>query len=822
MLKQKQIQKITFADLTALTASTLNTPEFAYITSENAFYTKIAGVNTLIDSSKDDWSLTGNAGTIAGTNFIGTTDNVDVTIRKNNLPELIVKGNGIFTVNNNNKRNLFIQYGNTTAGNNTLTGEYNGVIGGAGLNALTTGSYNGVIFGAGMNALTSGVFNGISCGYGLYALTTGSYNGINNGYGLYALTTGNFNGVDKGFGLNALTTGSFNGVDKGYGLLALTTGSFNGVDKGVGLNALTTGDYNGVDKGAGLNALTTGSYNGIDKGTGLNALKTGDYNGVDKGYGLESLTTGSYNGVDKGVGLNSLNIGSYNGVDKGAGLRSLTTGSFNGVDKGYGLLALTNNSNVTMIGENNDLLNTSILNIPYANLTFTNATKTYTAGGTINGSTITGASVTSIIASNIAAGRLINTSPTLDADKQTLPVFNSISLWTTAWAIDANTLFVPISNITSGITSFYTSPPYNNIFMVGRNIRATKSNQFIIGGEGATEVKFRGEAGYNYAHDVSEVLTSADDGKVWMYEDASSSIKMKTISTYADVIQTTGANGTETGYDKVVILTNPVTRTLASATGSNTSGKKITYRNISTGIVTIIPSGTELINGVNASISVFPNSAVTLEITGSSALHTVQSLTGQEFDAYSAISPADASTASIDYGYKSAVYQSISAPNTMTLTHLNSKVGAIHHIAISPTGASSTVTFQTGRFTEGGSLVAPKTISTYTVFEVLMKTATSGEIVNTYQPLLTSQVATRTASYTSLILPNTEVNVNIPITGMTTATGRAYATYEGTKPFGLIVFPVQIFNGSVGITIANYQLTSITPSLNFKVTITSL
>lgn len=49
MLRQKQIKNITVADLTALTASGLNVPEFAYVASLNQFYTRIAGVNTKID-----------------------------------------------------------------------------------------------------------------------------------------------------------------------------------------------------------------------------------------------------------------------------------------------------------------------------------------------------------------------------------------------------------------------------------------------------------------------------------------------------------------------------------------------------------------------------------------------------------------------------------------------------------------------------------------------------------------------------------------------------------------------------------------------------
>jgi len=37
-----------------------------------------------VNMSGDDWKLTGNSGTVAGTNFLGTLDNVDLTIRRQN------------------------------------------------------------------------------------------------------------------------------------------------------------------------------------------------------------------------------------------------------------------------------------------------------------------------------------------------------------------------------------------------------------------------------------------------------------------------------------------------------------------------------------------------------------------------------------------------------------------------------------------------------------------------------------------------------------------------------------------------------------------
>jgi hypothetical protein len=356
--------------------------------------------------------------------------------------------------------------------------------------------------------------------------------------------------------------------------------------------------------------------------------------------------------------------------------------------------------------------------------------------------------------------------------------------------------------------------------MVGRNIRATKSNQFIIGGAGATEVKFRGETGYNYAHDVSAVLTAADDAKVWTYDHATASIKMKTVSAYADLVQFTGTNGTETSYDKVVILSNPVTRTLASATGTNTVGKKITYRNMSTGTATIVPSGTELIDGVNASISIPSLSAITLEITGSGTTHIVSDYKQEDFDYYGIATPADNTTFSTDFKYKGSVYQRIDTPANLTLTHTNGKIGAIHTYALNPTGATSTITFQLGRFVQGNALVATKTIDTYTVITVRMVSATTAEIIDIYEPLRVEQIFTK--SYSTTIPTNTEININVPVAGMTIATGKVYMSWSGTKPFGLIINSPQVQNGSVIVTIANYTLGSVSPALDFKFTVTSL
>src|SRR5262245_2412231 len=43
--------------------------------------------------SADAWSRLGNAGTVDGTNFLGTTDNVPFTIRANNLQAVRIEPN---------------------------------------------------------------------------------------------------------------------------------------------------------------------------------------------------------------------------------------------------------------------------------------------------------------------------------------------------------------------------------------------------------------------------------------------------------------------------------------------------------------------------------------------------------------------------------------------------------------------------------------------------------------------------------------------------------------------------------------------------------
>ena len=104
--------------------------------------------STLINANA--WSLTGNSGTVAGTNFIGTTDAIDLVFKVNNTEA------GRISVSSGNVSLGILNLSSITSGiNNTLigaasgalltSGEYNTAIGLQSLLLLTTGSHNTAI-----------------------------------------------------------------------------------------------------------------------------------------------------------------------------------------------------------------------------------------------------------------------------------------------------------------------------------------------------------------------------------------------------------------------------------------------------------------------------------------------------------------------------------------------------------------------------------------------------------------------------------------------------------------------------------------------------
>lgn len=221
----------------------------------------------------NNWSLIGNAGTVDGTNFIGTTDNVAFNIRVNNQ-----KAGRI----SNTLANTFMGYqagnSNTTGLQNTIFGHeafytntigyVNDVFGSSALYSNVDGNYNTAVGSGSLYKNTSGLGNvglGFNAGRGiitgikntaigvgtLYYNSTGNHNTAvgDSAYSIFGVAGSN-NSL-FGSGSQVLTTGLTNATAIGYRAAvnqsnSLVLGSINGVngataDANVGIGTTTPG-----------------------------------------------------------------------------------------------------------------------------------------------------------------------------------------------------------------------------------------------------------------------------------------------------------------------------------------------------------------------------------------------------------------------------------------------------------------------------------------------------------------------------------------------------------------------------------------------------
>jgi hypothetical protein len=195
------------------------------------------------------WNLTGNTGTMAGTNYLGTNDNTD----------LVFKVNGSVSGWINNA--LF----NTSLGYNSLsfttTGNNNCSIGTFSLNGNTTGDQNTAIgaeamqfnmqgylnTATGASALQYNIFGGLNTACGVQSMLSNFSGNSNTAMGYISLNANADGNNNTAVGANALGANKHGGNNTGLGYQALQTNTTGSGNVAVGYNAastLTSGDNN--------------------------------------------------------------------------------------------------------------------------------------------------------------------------------------------------------------------------------------------------------------------------------------------------------------------------------------------------------------------------------------------------------------------------------------------------------------------------------------------------------------------------------------------------------------------------------------------------
>jgi len=293
-----------------------------------------------IVTGQSGWITAGNAGTVDGTNFLGTTDNVPLSFRVNNtkagrIDQILhntflgyLSGSG----NTAGSANVFVGdsagTASTTGSENTFVGVSAGKLNGSSWQNACVGSYSGAnATGSGNSFLGYGsgrnCAGGLNCFLGAYSgssnsgdknvfigYATGYYNtfGYDNTYvGAYAGDLG-INGHQNFFGgtyagMNNVSASDnvFIGHQSGYSNISSGNNTFVGSQSGY-LNAGINNTYLGYAAG---NSSTTGNYNTY---VGSNAHGSPTISG-SSAIGVNANVTVSGALVLGGTGVDAVKVG---------------------------------------------------------------------------------------------------------------------------------------------------------------------------------------------------------------------------------------------------------------------------------------------------------------------------------------------------------------------------------------------------------------------------------------------------------------------------------------------------------------------------------
>jgi len=313
-------------------------------------YAKFASVSGQTNQQNTNgWSLDGNS-IDENTDFLGSTNDADVRIRRNNQTVANLQatnvGLGLNAIDN------ITGTANIGIGNNALantSGQYNVAIGDNALPLNTSGDHN---IGLGFVALNQNTTGNENIGLGNNALTnntTGSRNIALGAVSLFSNTTGERNLAIGGDALNQNTTGDEN-IAIGQSALNQMNNGF--VNVAVGIRALEQNTSGNENIAIGLEAMKDAQTT-RQIGIGVNALRNATAASFDNiALGNEALFSLTDGGGNLAIGQNALGnvTTATNNVAVGNASLENTTGEGN-TALGVGTLAAnTTGSFNTAIG----------------------------------------------------------------------------------------------------------------------------------------------------------------------------------------------------------------------------------------------------------------------------------------------------------------------------------------------------------------------------------------------------------------------------------------------------------------------------------------
>ncbi|MES2864613.1 MAG: tail fiber domain-containing protein [Bacteroidota bacterium] len=311
----------------------------------------------------NSWSINGNSNINPNTNFIGTTNNIEVFFRMGNQISGVIGASdtsfgrnslGVYSLGNENSA-----FGVLSLGSNLLSGSQNTAVGNKSMASNTTGSFDTAIGYQSLYTNTTGTINTANGYQSLFSNTAGNNNTAVGGYSLRANTVGNSNVANGYSALYFNTAGSFNVATGFSALYRNTTGALNTANGSAALYSNTTG-YENTATGAGSLYTNSTGYQNVANGLDalyFNTIGTGN---VAAGYRtLYNNTSGNHNVANGFRSLYSNTAGVGNIAFGFQSLYSNTTGNTNIAAGSGALYSNTNGQSNIAVGPATLYLNTT-------------------------------------------------------------------------------------------------------------------------------------------------------------------------------------------------------------------------------------------------------------------------------------------------------------------------------------------------------------------------------------------------------------------------------------------------------------------------------
>jgi hypothetical protein len=294
------------------------------------------------------WQTGGNAGTTAGTNFIGTTDNQPLELWVNGSRALRLEPNPVgANIIAGAANNSVAGYNTTIAGGlgNSVQAS-DSLVGGGMQNSIQSGGDRSVLVGGYNNSIQTNADASFLGGGGgntiqdyFSFLGGGSGNSIQTNAHYSFLGGGNGNSIQPGAFFSVLVGGAANSIQTNDSYSVLVGGSGNSMQMNSDNSVLVGGSYNAIQPSSHGTFLGGGFGNSIQSASAYSFLGGGSGNSIQTNNNASVLVGGTGNSIQPGGYLSVLGGGYYNTILSGAGYSFIGGGNNNTNGAVYAVVA---------------------------------------------------------------------------------------------------------------------------------------------------------------------------------------------------------------------------------------------------------------------------------------------------------------------------------------------------------------------------------------------------------------------------------------------------------------------------------------------------